>query len=160
MAFRMNRGLLAVLGLSLILPLASMQVGANNTTAIAEGKIAGKVVDADGKAVADLEVQVLPPRKARGAGGEAPKSQDPAPGAGGGRMRPKPVATGKTDAEGAFTISVAAGEYQVVATKKDGDTNWVDRKTVTVKEGETVTADLKLAKAPARRGGGAPGAAK
>lgn len=99
------------------------------------GTISGTVTK-DGAPVANVEVRVMKPR-----GGAATQ-----PAEGGKPAKMTPVATGKTDDQGKFTISnVPAGSYNVTAgNKKEGR----GMAKVDVKAGETadVTVTVSAAK--------------
>ena len=142
----------------------------------ATGSVSGTVVDKDSKPVANAQVRVVVPNKART---EPPANkpaadakiavEDPADKGGdkgadkggdkakqGGR-RMEAVAQGVTDAEGKFMIEkVPAGEYNVIAAGPTKTT--VGREKVTVKAGETATVEIKLQDRPPRGAGGAGGA--
>jgi len=142
-------------GVSVSLLQAAAPGGAPAATTPAKvGSVSGKVVDKDGKAAVGAQVRVAAataPAPAGGAGG--------ARGARGGRGP-----TTMTDDKGAFTVTaVPVGSVNVSAnmTAADGTRQTGTTATpVDVKEGvETkLTADIKLADAPARGAGGARGA--
>ncbi|MDB5322830.1 MAG: Carboxypeptidase regulatory-like domain [Phycisphaerales bacterium] len=135
---------------------------ADEKPAATGGTVTGTVVDKDGKAVEGVKIRIMKPMQrggAGGAGGAAPKVADapaekPAAGAGG-RQRPAPVAEGTSDKEGKFSIAnVPAGDYAVMAVQQGAG---MARSKVTVKDGETVSVDLKLAERPAGAGAGGAG---
>ena len=131
------------------------------------GSVSGTVVDKEGNVVEGAMVRLMKPMQ-RGRGpadkpaiegtpsqqlAENPakpgKPGKAAPGKPG--DRPKPVATATTDADGKFTMNdVPAGDYMVVAMVRG---QGAARQPVTVKAGETATAELKLKERPAGPGG-------
>ena|SRR5258706_11797540 len=153
----------AVATLGLMFAVTTAKAADEKPAATGGGTVTGTVVDKDGKAVEGVKVRIMKPtqRGARGggAGGAAPKVADapadkPAAGAGG-RQRPAPVAEGTTDKDGKFSIAnVPAGEYAVMAVQQGAG---MARSKVTVKDGETVSVDLKLAERPAGAGAGGAG---
>lgn len=121
-----------------VLAAALMLMSFTSTTVRAQadnGTISGTVTK-DGAPVANVEVRVVKPR-----GGAATQ-----PAEGGKPAKMTPVATGKTDDQGKFTISnVPAGSYNVtVGNKKEGR----GMAKVDVKAGETadVTVTVTAAK--------------
>lgn len=175
----MTKTLVSVTSIAALL--ATLALG--NTTnaedtkrAVKTGTVTGTVLDSAGKAVANVNVRIMPPRPERSnrpAGGHQngggkpvapgddtppppPADGTPPPPDGDRPARPKPLGEAKTDAEGKFTIeNVPVGEHRIVCNAKGEMAN----ETITVKEGETVTASLSLKKAerPARNNGGAKG---
>lgn len=118
---------------------------ASTARAAETGTVTGKVMDKDGKAVSGAKIRLVTPtndkgRKAADAPAAAP---DKAKG-----EKVAPVAEGSSGTDGAYTLKdVPAGEYVVRANLK-GTGNAMSK--VTVKAGETATADLTLK----MRGGG------
>jgi hypothetical protein len=131
-----------VLGLAVALALS---LAATSAKAADTGKVTGKVLDKDGKGVAGAMVQVrTPPEKGAGKGNK-PAAADEKPKG----ERPKPVAKGKTEADGSFTLAdIPAGEYVVAANAKGVG---MAREKVTVKAGET--AEVKLTLKEGKEGG-------
>lgn len=119
----------------------------------AGGSISGKVVDADGNAVADAMVRVMPakekpaakgPKKENlvedGAKADKPEKADKP-------KRPQAVAEGKTDANGAFKLEgIPAGNYVVMAGVKEK--GLMGHAAVTVAEGQDATVEIKVAPKP------------
>jgi protocatechuate 3,4-dioxygenase beta subunit len=134
-----------VVALGLMLGLA-VKVKAED--AKATGTVSGTVVDKDGKAVANASVGVFTAdmqhkhkadKQAEAAEGDKDKADKAGKEKG---DKPKPVGEATTDAEGKFTIKdVPAGDY-VVRVNVKGQGRAVQK--VSVKAGETATADLKL----------------
>ncbi len=134
-----------VVALGLMLGLA-VKVKADD--AKATGTVSGTVVDKDGKAVANASVGVFTAdmqhkhkaeKQAEAAEGDKDKAHHAGKEKG---DKPKAVAEGVTDSEGKFTIKdVPAGDY-VVRVNVKGQGRAVQK--VTVKAGDTATADLKL----------------
>lgn len=131
-----------------------------------KGTVTGTVVDKDGKAVEGAIVRIMTPRQrgaggAGGAGGAQKQADDPKPPAAGGDaggnrgrgQRQPPVAEGKTDKDGKFSIQAPVGQYTVVAVVQG---KGFARADVTVKANESASVELKLQDMPAR-GGGAGG---
>jgi hypothetical protein len=149
---------------ALVAALAFMQHARADDKAKNMGSIKGAVLGEDGKAAANVNVRLLPPRQQGNrppatqpvspqvAPGDAPKGgpdggTPPAPppgqGPGQGRGRPQPIKTAVTDADGKFTMDeVPPGEYRLVAGERG---QAVGMKSVTVKAGEAVSVEIKLA---------------
>jgi protocatechuate 3,4-dioxygenase beta subunit len=131
-----------VVALGLMLGLA-IKVKAEE--AKATGTVSGTVVDKDGKPVANASVGVFTAdmahkhqadKKAEGAETDKNKAGKEK------GEKAKPVAEATTDSEGKYTIKdVPAGDY-VVRVNVKGQGRAVQK--VTVKAGESTTADLKL----------------
>ena len=108
----------------------------------AKTAIVGKVVDDEGKAVAEAMVRVLPAplkgekREKNLADGDPEKPAKPEI-----KRKPKPVAEGKTNADGTFSLEVPAGTYIVRANQK-GHGAGMTR--VTVAEGAQSEVEIKL----------------
>ncbi len=99
------------------------------------GTVTGTVTDQDGKAVANAEVRLMAP-KAKGEKSEA-KADKAASG-----ERPKPIATGKTDADGKFELKdVAVGSYTLAAGVKGVGQA---REQIEVKAGDNSPVALKI----------------
>ncbi|MCY2951586.1 MAG: carboxypeptidase-like regulatory domain-containing protein [Planctomycetota bacterium] len=137
----------SLVAVGLLIGLSALTVKAGEAKAV-KGKIAGTVVDKDGKAVAEAKVNLTKPQP-RVQGQQA--------------QRPEPLATATTDKDGKFeiTFEVADGAYRLSTTVQDKGTA---RAAVTIKEGKVVDKDdkvvekaveLKLAARRGNRGGGA-----
>ena len=131
----------------------------------ATGTVSVTVKDKDGKPAEGVTVRVTAPRQAAPApaapakpnlADEAPKPAEepkPAPGAGAGNRAPA-IAEGKTDKEGKVTLEkVPAGDFNLSANLRGQGSA---RQKITVKAGETLAVELKLA--PRTTGGAAPAA--
>lgn len=160
---RLSRVLVPVLGLALVLPLATLRA---SEPAKATGTITGKVIAEDGSAAAGMTVRVMVAptqrKKEKTAGPDAapPAGGSEKPGKGGER-RPGPVGETTTDDKGEFTVSVPAGEYIVAAgDRKAGVMGRSER--VIVADGATVNVSVSLKAMPAGggKGEGAPKKAK
>ena len=136
-----------IAGLGLMAGVATLTARAEDGAAAKEkGTVSGVVVDANGKGVASANVAIVaasdlperPKKDKKEAGGEEkPKGDKPAKG-----NRPEPIAKGKTDSEGKFTLAdVPAGEYVVVARAKDAGNA---RQSVTVTAGQETKVELTL----------------
>jgi len=142
----------SLVAFGLLIGLSALTVKAADA-AKAKGKIAGTVVDKDGKVVEGAKVNLTKPQ-ARGAGG----------GGGGAAQRPEPLATATTDKDGKFAITfeVADGAYRLSTTVQDKGSA---RAALTIKGGKVVDKDdkvvekveLKLAAGRGNRGGGGAG---
>jgi len=116
----------------------------------AVGTITGKVVDKDGKGVANVTVNLLPPAAAKAKKDKkaditaAPKAAKEKPAKGDKKKGADPIATTTTGADGSFTLNnVAVGEYSIEAGSKKGEPGFA-KASVSVKEGDTVTVPLTL----------------
>ena len=158
---------LAALGLILGLSALSARAAEDAPKKEGKGSVSGTVTDKDGKAVEGVEVRLMKPRQRQGGGGGG--------GGGGGNnqsavggasdvalpladqpQRPPAVATATTDKDGKYTMSdVPAGEYMVGV--RDDAKKAYGRARVTVKDGETATADIKCSDTPPQRRGGGGG---
>lgn len=135
---------------------------------VEKGSVAGKVVDKDGKGVANAQVRLVAPQPAgggrggRGGAGEgaapAPRKQQLQDGGrgrqppGGGRgQRPRPVATATTDADGKFAMKdVPVGDYTIVAFAANVG---MGRANVQVEAGKEASVEIALTQPPPQRGG-------
>jgi hypothetical protein len=111
--------------------------------AAATGSVSVTVTDKDGKAVEGATVRVTMPRAKNGEAktGDAKTLADD--GSASTTARPTPVAEGKTDKDGKATLDkVPAGDYNVSANLKGVGSA---RQKVSVKAGETLSVELKLA---------------
>jgi hypothetical protein len=140
---RAPRTLIALIALGLFVPAASLSFAAD---AAAKGTLKGKVLTADGKVAAGVNVRVLAtaPKtaaKADKATGTA-ADETPAKPSKGKKKGAAAVAEKATETDGTYSIEVPAGDYTVaVADKVLGS----GRAKVTVKEGETVNVpDITL----------------
>jgi hypothetical protein len=149
----------AVLGLVLASPMVRAE-----DKAAGKGTISGKVVDADGKAVAGANVVLnKAPEKAQRQKKNAAEANpdaknllaDDAAKAKGdkpAKAKVEPVAKVTTDAEGKFTLKdIAAGDYVLAANLK-GVGN--AKQKITVTDGKT--ADVSLALTPPKKAGEKP----
>jgi len=139
---RTPRLLVGLLALGLLIPAVSFAADA-----AAKGTIKGKVTTADGKAAAGVTVRVVAPTpKAAPAADQKPDASktaaDETPAKGKGKKAAaNAVATATADTDGNYSVEVPAGDYTVtVADKVLG----AGRAKVTVKAGETATADITL----------------
>jgi hypothetical protein len=106
-----------------------------------KGKITGKVLDKDGKGAAGVNVRLNKPAEK----GDAPKptaadgdKAEKGKGKGGANL----VAKTMSEADGSYTLAdVPAGDYVLQARAKD---KTAARQKVSVKDGETLTVELKL----------------
>jgi hypothetical protein len=137
---RTAKWFIPALAFGLLLGLAGEQTRAQDENK-AVGTVSGTVKGQDGEAAAEVNVRIVSPPKGK-KGGDAVL----APADGEKKKRPKPVAQGKTDADGKFTIeNVPVGSYMVVA---GGGGKGMARQAVEVKEGETASVELQLAPNP------------
>ena len=146
-------------GSALALALVLGMGGAVRAQAEGKATISGTVTAEDGSAAAGIEVRVIVPPSRGPRDGEGAQRKRPDEQAAGDKKkpgadrpeRPEPVATATTDADGKFSVEVAAGDYVIMAGKPGAG---MGRERVSVAAGETKNVDLKLKKGP--RGEGAP----
>src|SRR5437899_894874 len=130
--------------MALVLAIAFSQlVRADDKPAVATGTVSVTVTDKDGKAVEGATVRILAPKMAAAKSDKADQklADDSKPA----EKQPKntAVAEGKTDKDGKVTLeNVPAGEYNLAANLR-GTGN--ARQKITVKAGETLSVELKLA---------------
>jgi len=121
-----------------------------------KGSISGTVTDKDGKAVEGATVNLIKARP-HGAGGGGDHAAAPKASTGHGATNlqhqpPTPVATATTDKDGKYEMKdVPAGDYMVGV--RDTEKKLFGHARVTVKDGETATADLKCSDTPPQRPG-------
>jgi protocatechuate 3,4-dioxygenase beta subunit len=132
--------LVPLIAFGLIMPL----VRADDKPASSTGTVAGKVVDADGKAVAGATVGVYPPaanaKKASGAAviSNSASQLDDTPAPAPKKKAAAAIATATTGDDGTYKIeNVPAGDYSIRVRSASGNGRTKD--TVTVKAGETTT---------------------
>jgi chitodextrinase len=138
----------SLVAFGLLIGLSALTVKAADAKAV-KGKIAGTVVDKDGKVVEGAKVNLTKPQP-RVQGQQA--------------QRPEPLATATTDKDGKFeiTFEVADGAYRLSTTVQD---KGAARAAATIKGGKVVDKDdkavekveLKLAAGRGNRGGGGAG---
>ena len=152
---------LPVLTFAMLVGLAGVRAEAQEGSgaAAANGKVTGIINNEDGTPAANVTVRlVVPPSKGeKKAEKEAAKdaakpqaAQDDKPAKG---DRPKPVATGKTDAAGKFELEAPAGKYQVHAMMKGQGRV---QKTVEIKAGKTEDVGTLTLKKPEPKKEAAP----
>lgn len=140
---RVARFVVPAMVLAMVMPLALVRAEPTETKPAADATLKGKVVMEDGSAAANVEVRVMPVPAKKDKGN---KSAQPAAG----REKREPVASGTTDANGEFKLSVPAGDYVVMAGKaKTG----AGRATVKVASGETASVTVTLKKLEKPKGG-------
>ena len=145
---------------ALVAALAFMPHARADDKARTMGSIKGTVLGEDGKAAANVNVRLLPPRQGNrppatqpatpqvSAPGDAPKGPGeggaPPPGQGpGSGRRPTAIKTAVTDTDGKFAMEeIPPGEYRLVAGQRGQPTGM---QSVTVKAGEATTVEIKLA---------------
>ncbi|HTL29717.1 MAG TPA: carboxypeptidase-like regulatory domain-containing protein [Tepidisphaeraceae bacterium] len=117
-----------------------------------DGTVKGKVIH-QGKPLSGVRVAIFAPkdRKHGKNGDEEQGAKDGVAKIFGKGDRPKPVAQTVTDANGEFSLSVAAGKYIVAASggKKIG----MAHERIEVKAGETTSVDLTLQDRPGGKNG-------
>src|SRR3954466_7755051 len=128
--------------MALVLAMAfSQMIRAEDKPATAGGTVEVTVQDKDGKPVEGATVRVTE-GKAGGNKAKTAKLAD-APAAGEKPARPAPIAESKTGADGKAKLeNVPAGDYNLAANLKGQGSA---RQKITVKAGETVSVELKLA---------------
>jgi len=128
--------------MALVLAMAFAQwTRAEDKPAAAAGTIEVSVLDKDGKPVEGATVRVTAPHQ--GAAKAEPKAADETP-----KAKATPVAEGKTGADGKAKLeNVPAGDYNLSANLKG---QGQARQKVSVKAGETLSVELKLAPRPAK----------
>ncbi len=136
-----------IAGVGLLAGVATMSVHAEDAPVAKEkGTVSGMVIDANGKAVASANVAIVDASQMPGRPKKDKKAADGAEGKPKGDKpkgdRPEPVAKGKTDAEGKFSLTdVPAGEYMLVARAKEAGNA---RQKITVTAGQDTHVELTL----------------
>ncbi|HEX3356415.1 MAG TPA: carboxypeptidase-like regulatory domain-containing protein [Tepidisphaeraceae bacterium] len=136
----------SVFGLVLVLAVAQA-VRADDQPPAATGTVSVTVSDKDGKPVQGVTVRVTAHKQS--AKGDKGATTQPTDAAAGGKA--DPIASGTTDADGKATLqSVPAGDYNLSANLKGQGTA---RQKITVKAGEPLSVDLKLAAKASKKAG-------
>jgi hypothetical protein len=140
--FRIVKWATPVVAFGLLMGLLHTRAVAEDNAAVDTGTVKGVVMGADDKPAAGVNIRIVKPMPKHAGDHHKPKEQ-----AAGDKPakadRPAPVATGKTDSDGKFTIeNVPVGKFVVMANLKGVG---VAHEMVEVKKGETADVSLKLA---------------